>query len=829
MMGRVLIQHRQKVTIRHGDCCGSVLRWLPGCERRLYGPGTMSRTRAALAVLTSHPFSSPTHPQPQRRPAQHSARLALALAAGLASSMATSSASAQELAGQFPFPSRNVAAGVTTGALTSHELRRLYEEFRTELIERCPQGDARLRYPESNNDTRSEGVGYGMVIAAYMGDRETFDGLWRYYQRTSTNGLMNWRRNGCDGGGGGGDNGSASDADIDAALAVLVAERQFPGNGYAQDALEILGAIRGQLFQNGCQGVLLAGSQFAGCDCINPSYIPPGYYVAYGDVEQAAFWTQARDASYDYFNGVRNQQTGLVPAWSQANGSLDLGCGPQVAGGGQTFEYQADAARTPWRVAIDYQWTGDERAADFLRSIGGFAASQQLMRIRDRYTLAGQPANGNELSSHELGRNTYVMGGFATAMVALSQQQIDDFTGAWMSVYKSGDNFGGTFRAFNNSLALLYGLLVTGTMWSPFGEDPTRMPEAALNDAGAGNLVVNGDFDEGVFGWEANSNYYDYGGSMTFTSSDGFALHQAGEMRLRVLRNEPAEPQRLSLSQQVSLQAGQRYRLSVDARSAAGARPLRAAVQGADATYGALNVGGTDTFTVDGQMRNYRTVFEATATDPEAELSFQFGHSSEDVIIDNVRLEPTTDPIDPGSAVGGAPAPSGATGANPLGPVQNPGLDASGAPVSTPGAPTGPAGPASAQSCAPAAFSAQLGLCYDPVTGFVRDPATGQLTPPPPVQWCGEDEARPGTFNVWWPLLPGCYSPVSGYGFSEQLGRWVYVGTNFTRGEPLSSDDTKGCAVSGAGAERSGDGRLALLGLLGVAALWRRRRRSPQG
>ncbi|MEY2930653.1 MAG: putative b-glycosidase, glycoside hydrolase family 8 protein [Pseudomonadota bacterium] len=793
----------------------------------------MHRIRAALAVPTSQHFASPLARRQQRRLRHTSAPLGLALGAALTVSTLSAGASAQALAGQFPFPSTNAEAGVTTGALTSHELRRLYQDFRTALIERCPQGDARLRYPESNNDTRSEGVGYGMVIAAYMGDRETFDGLWRYYQRTSSNGLMNWRRNGCDGGGGGGDNGSAADADIDAALAVLVADRQFPGNGYLQQGTELLGAIRGQLFQNGCQGVLLAGSQFAGCDCINPSYIPPGYYVAYGAVEQAGFWTQARDASYDYYRGVRNAQTGLVPAWSQDNGSLQLGCGPQVAGGGQTSEYQADAARTPWRVAIDYQWTGDARAADFLRSIGGFASSQQLMRMRDRYTLAGQPANGNELSSHELGRNTYVMGGFATAMVAGSQQQIDDFTGAWMSVYKSGDNFGGTFRAFNNSLALLYGLLVTGSMWSPFGDDPTPLPEAALQDAGAGNIVVNGDFDEGVFGWEAGSDYYDYGGSMTFTSSDGFALHQAGEMRLRVLRNEPSAPQRLSFRQQVSLQAGQRYRLSVDARATA-TRPLRLVVQGEDTTYGSIRVGAADTFTVDSQMRNYRTVFEATASDPEAELLFQFGQSSEDVTIDNVRLEPTQDPVDPGSTVGGgaAPAPAGTPSANGgLGTVQDPGRDASGAPVgNAPSVPTGSLATPSAQSCAPAGFSSELSLCYDTTTGFVRDPSTGQWTPPPPVQWCGEDEASPGTYNRWWPLLPGCYSPLSGYGFSEREARWVFVGTNYTRGSGLSSaDDAAGCAVSGAGTgagtERSSDARLGLVGLVGLAAAWRRRKR----
>jgi endo-1,4-beta-D-glucanase Y len=775
-------------------------------------------------------------------------RVALAVSAGSSLLASSGVAAAQTLGGQFPFPSSNRAAGVTTGALTSHELRQLYLDWRQALIERCPQGDARVRYPETNNDTRSEGVGYGMVISAYMGDRETFDGLWNYYQRTSDGGLMNWRRNGCDGQGGGGDNGSAADADIDAALALIVADRQFPGGGYAQDAGGILGAIRTQLFDGGCQGVLLAGSQFAQCNCINPSYLPPGYYVGYGNVEQQAFWNQARDASYNYFNAVRNPQTGLVPAWSQANGSLQLGCNPQVAGGGGTSEYQADAARTPWRVAIDYQWTGDARARDFLQSIGGFAGAQQLMRIRDRYTLQGQAANGNELSSHELGRNTYVVGGFATAMVAANQAQLDDFTGAWISVYKSGDNFGGTFRAFNNSLALLYGLLVTGTMWSPFGDDPTPVSEPPLSAAAPGNLIVNGDFDEGVSGWEARSDYYDYGGSQTFTSSDGFALHEAGTMRLRVLRNESAAPQRLSLRQTVSLQAGQRYRLSVDARAEA-PRLLRVAVEGDNATYGSIVIGQDgETFTVDSQQRTFQAVFDASATDPEAELLFQFGHSSDDVVIDNVILEPTDLPLDAGSTVGG-PAPSpvapmpipgapppgaGATGDGTLGTVGEVGDDLGSSPPGTPSnetsglnpgarAPSNPSSP-SVQNCAPAAYSPELALCYDPLTGYVWDESQGAYALPPPIPACGEDERNPGSFYYWWPLLPGCYDPVSGYAWSDQANRWVFVGSDFTRGQRPTTSDDAGCALVTQGAEGHSGWSAVLLGLASVAMATRRRR-----
>ena len=41
--------------------------------------------------------------------------------------------------------------------------------------------------------TVSEGIGYGMLIAVYMGDQMLFDNLWKYEQlHLDSNGLMNW-------------------------------------------------------------------------------------------------------------------------------------------------------------------------------------------------------------------------------------------------------------------------------------------------------------------------------------------------------------------------------------------------------------------------------------------------------------------------------------------------------------------------------------------------------------------------------------------------------------------------------------------------------------
>ncbi len=600
----------------------------------------------------------------RRRLAVHrSSLVSLAVGAGalFANLGWSGAASAQQLAGAFPFPSTNVENGVTTSVLTSHELRDLYRFWRDAFIEDCGN-DMRVRYPESGNDTRSEGVGYGMVIAAYMGDFEVFDGLWNYYQRASDGQLMHWRRNGCDAGGGGGDNGSAADADIDAAFGLIVANRQFPGQGYAQDAAGLVAAIRTRLFQNGCQGILTAGSQFSDCGCINPSYIPPGYYTSFGEVDQAGFWNNARNASYAYFAAVSNNNTGLVPAWSNSNGGTNLSgaCTPQVAGGGQPNEFQADAARTPWRVAADYLWTGDPRAQTFLADIAGFANDQRIVQIVDRYSLQGQAlnGNGNGAALDATGfRSTFTMGGFATAMTAMGQNDIDEFTGAWQSLYRPGDNIGAggqELRAFNSSLALLYGLTVTGFAWDPAGDAPGRVTEPALNPAG-GNLLDNGDFDEGLLGWEM--------GVFGAGASEAFAMHRDGEMRFRMQEVQTDEPYNIQFFQAVNVQPNQNYKISVTARAAA-ARQLRIVVGQQNEPYTAygslLNRRGEEPeVMLSTEAVVYDTVFRtpAAVTGP-TRFAVQLGDSLSEVIIDDISLAPTDEPVsEVGDLIGVEPPP----------------------------------------------------------------------------------------------------------------------------------------------------------------------------
>src|SRR4051794_27030203 len=108
----------------------------------------------------------------------------IALGIALAGSVVSMSSGASAQA--FPFPSRNSQTGngrFFTSSLTTHELRAQYTRWKQLFLDTtCANNQIRVKYPESAapdvpNDTRSEGIGYGMLIAAYMGDQTTFQGL----------------------------------------------------------------------------------------------------------------------------------------------------------------------------------------------------------------------------------------------------------------------------------------------------------------------------------------------------------------------------------------------------------------------------------------------------------------------------------------------------------------------------------------------------------------------------------------------------------------------------------------------------------------------------
>jgi endo-1,4-beta-D-glucanase Y len=273
----------------------------------------------------------------------------------------------------------------------------------------------------------SEGIGYGMLLSALNGDKTLFDGLWKFYtDHLDNDGLMNWSLGICDAPGNNMAN-AATDADLDAAMGLVMANTRW--GGYASAAAGLIAKIK-QYETANCNGmdVLLPGDAWGGCkaNTVNPSYFAPGYYRVFAtiDTANAAFWTQLAADSYTWLAGYQAKMNGLVPE------TADLSGNPY--GGTSTSSYGYNACRTPWRVAVDYLWNCTPAAKTFLDNVSTFVDAQ------------------GGVGSVPFDKNSAFLGAFALSGMAVSQTKLDTYVSSWMSTQKDDTPY------FQGTLLVLY-------------------------------------------------------------------------------------------------------------------------------------------------------------------------------------------------------------------------------------------------------------------------------------------------------------------------------------------------------------------------------------
>ncbi len=314
--------------------------------------------------------------------------------------------------------------------VTDEQLQAEYARWKKAHVEACSNGS---QVVVKDGSVVSEGIGYGMLLAAGMADQPLFDGLWRYYQEhLDKNGLMNWSTGKCDASGNNNSN-AATDADLDTAMALVQAAARWPSSAYLAKAQALTGKIV-QFESDMCSGrrVLRPGDAFGGCSDandqrINPSYFAPGYYKVFAHYfpDQAEAWTALGDGSYQLYAIYQARMTNLVPDWSGPDGS-DNGSG-----------YSYDACRTPWRVAVDYGWSGDTRAKTFMRNICTWV-----------------DANGG-LPKAAQAQNSAFLGAFALAG-GYEQGKFDGYLTAWLSAEVDDDPY------YQGTLRVLYLFVAAG-------------------------------------------------------------------------------------------------------------------------------------------------------------------------------------------------------------------------------------------------------------------------------------------------------------------------------------------------------------------------------
>jgi endo-1,4-beta-D-glucanase Y len=262
-----------------------------------------------------------------------------------------------------------------------------YAIWKRDYVVSTEEGLRRVVRVESENDTVSEGIAYGMLLAAYLKDQSLLDDLWGYAQLyLDDRGLMHWRIHAD---GTIWEFNAATDADQDMAIALLVAHRNFGQESYQRAAQTLIQNIWNFEVEHSTN-VLKPGDVWGGSEVTNPSYFAPAYYRVFANVTGNPGWILVADRSYQILAEINklNQQTGLVPDWATANGT-------KAEDEDLAYYYGFDACRMPWRLAHDVLWFGDHRARDHLYLLNAFWALVGPDNISDGYSLTGTQPGPN--------------------------------------------------------------------------------------------------------------------------------------------------------------------------------------------------------------------------------------------------------------------------------------------------------------------------------------------------------------------------------------------------------------------------------------------------
>jgi endo-1,4-beta-D-glucanase Y len=332
----------------------------------------------------------------------------------------------------FPFPQHRMSSMcIYPAASCDTDVSSGWPKYITKFIVDGGSGTLRVQRTESSNDTVSEGIGYGMLIAVYMNDKATFDKLWQYGQNHfDGNHLMTWQWSSTGSALG---SGSATDGDEDMGFALVMADKQW--GGYTTAAQNFLSAMLAHDFNTDGS---IKGGDANGFNDVNPSYIAPAYYKIFKTYTGNSQWTTAVDKNYSLLMSATNGTTGLVPEWSSGS-----------HGTGNT-QYLYNAARTPFRIALDACWFGETRATTWLGKIATFFNGIGATQLVDGYQVTGAPVGMYHTAP-------FFGPAGVSGMATNHQQLVDD---AYVRVRNVAANANDNY--YNTSWAVLSGLMMTG-------------------------------------------------------------------------------------------------------------------------------------------------------------------------------------------------------------------------------------------------------------------------------------------------------------------------------------------------------------------------------
>lgn len=319
----------------------------------------------------------------------------------------------------------------------------------------------------------SEGIGYGMLITVLMAGYDPnakvyFDGLYKVargrtayaipYGGSPSIYLMDYKLFPDMSSAGEGYN--AADGDLDIALALLMAHRQWGSSGainYYQQALNTINAIKSADFSS-------TGLSYGPQNASRVSDYMAGHFRAFKAATNDSFWDSARTNSLAVTQTVTanyspsaHLQPGFIYDPMGANPRPDTVA--RIDRSGIEDIYDQNSVRNPWRWATDYVYSGDTGWGNLAKGIVTTMQSSSggsSFGFSYAYRLDGTPVTSGLY--HDSTQAGCVMAG---CMVDASFQ-------TFLNTLFAG-NIGTGFdtRYYSSELQLLPLILVSGNWWRP--------------------------------------------------------------------------------------------------------------------------------------------------------------------------------------------------------------------------------------------------------------------------------------------------------------------------------------------------------------------------
>ncbi|HSM83298.1 MAG TPA: glycosyl hydrolase family 8 [Nodosilinea sp.] len=290
-----------------------------------------------------------------------------------------------------------------------------WQAYRSRFI----QSDGRVIDREDSDRTVSEGQAYAMLRAVAINDPATFERTYSWAQnnlaRTDDEGaptdlLWAWKwGQRPDGSWGTLDPNFATDADIDAATALIWAAQRWGCPQYLDAARALLAdiwALGTVTFADGTRQLIPGPAEAFRLEpeqvVLNPSYFAPASFRLFAQVDPDHDWQSLIDSGYALLAALADfSTTGLPPDWVAYNPTTDTYRQLPLDYPLQS-RYSFDAFRVWWRVSQDAAWHREPRAQAYLadRTPELIRRWQQDQRLPARLTLDGGAEASYEATAH---------------------------------------------------------------------------------------------------------------------------------------------------------------------------------------------------------------------------------------------------------------------------------------------------------------------------------------------------------------------------------------------------------------------------------------------